>query len=349
MNLAIRVLEARMRAPVVSARQAVTARPLAVVTLTTADGTSGHGEAAPLASYDGVSIDDALAALEDCRAPLADSDAARPAEQAALLRACEQAAVLPQAVAAIDLALWDLAGRRVGEPVWQLLDGPREPPPIEVNATVAASDRAGAATEAGAARAAGFRCLKLKVGVGDDAGRLAAVRAAAGPEMRLRLDANGVWSPEEAVAALRMLAPAGIELCEEPVSGLDAIARVAEQTDVALALDETTAAPGAFDARACTAVCLKISRCGGISGVLDVARRARRAGYEIYLASTYDGPLGIAAALHAAAAIEPDRACGLATLPLFAERNDPFRSDRGRIALPTGPGLGDGLIDWYGA
>ena len=68
----------------------------------------------------------------------------------------------------------------------------------------------------------------------------------------------------------------------------------------------------------------------------------------MYLASTLDGPLGIAAALHAAAAIRPDRPCGLATLALFADREDPLPASGGRIGLPSGPGLGDGLSDWYG-
>ncbi len=78
--------------------------------------------------------------------------------------------MLPPAVAAIDMALWDLEGRRTGQPVWRLL-GARAAPPVEVNYTVAAADRAGAAGQASAAKAAGFRTVKAKVGIGDDAGR----------------------------------------------------------------------------------------------------------------------------------------------------------------------------------
>ena len=97
----------------------------------------------------------------------------------------------------------------------------------------------------------------------------------------------------------------------------------------------------------CQAVCLKIASCGGITGVVEAARQARAAGYEVYLASTLDGPLGIAAALHVAAVVRPSRACGLATLALFADREDPLPARDGRIAVPTGAGLGDGLISWY--
>ena len=230
--------------------------------------------------------------------------------------------------------------------MWHLL-GAKAAPQVEVNATIAAADRAGAATEAAAARAAGFRAIKLKAAVGDDAGRIAAVRAVAGPDMQIRLDANGAWSVPEAQAALRALAPAGVELCEEPVHGLEQMQELNATTDVPLAIDETTQEPGALDRRVCDAVCLKIARGGGISGVIEQARRARAAGYEVYLASTLDGPLGIAAALHAAAAIKPDRPCGLATLGVFADRTDPLPAASGRIAAPTGPGLGDDLLGWY--
>jgi L-Ala-D/L-Glu epimerase len=342
-KLAIELIEARLRAPFVSARTSVTARRLGLVSIEAADGTVGYGEAAPLEGYDAATLDDVLAALEDCREPLSQSDGE---DRDALLAECARRAVLPHATAAIDLALWDLAGRRARQPVWRLL-GATETPSVEVNATIAAPDRSGAVAEAAVAREAGFRTLKLKVGAGDDAGRVAAVRAFAGAEMEIRLDANGVWSVQEAAAVLAALAPAGIELCEEPVHGVAQTEELHAATDVPIAIDETTLEPGALDRRVCDAVCLKIARGGGITGVIDQARRARAAGYEVYLASTLDGPFGIAAALHAAAAIKPDRPCGLATLAVFADRGDPLAALRGRITAPTGRGLGDGLLGWY--
>lgn len=343
MKARIAPVSARLRPSFISAAGSVQRRELLLLRLEAADGHAGFGEAAPLPNYDGVTIEDCRAALEDCRGVLDDSDGA---EREPLLTECRRLAVLPQAVAAIDLALWDLAGRRSGQPVWRML-GAGDPASIEVNYTIAAVDRSGAAAEAGAARAAGFRTLKLKVGIGDDAGRLAAVRAAAGPEIAIRLDANGAWSVPDAAAALRTLAPAAIELCEEPVSGIEQIEELSRLVELPLAIDESSAAPGALDRRACDATCLKLSRWGGISGLLEAGRRAREAGYELYLASTLDGPLGIAAALHAAASIAPDRACGLATLPLFAGRADPLPAAAGRIAIPAGAGLGDGLHAWY--
>jgi L-alanine-DL-glutamate epimerase-like enolase superfamily enzyme len=342
-KIGISATTARFRAPFAAAYGVLAERPVLVLALEGDDGITGFGEAAPLEAYDGVSIDHVRAALEDCLPLLRES---HWAEHAGVLASCRELAVLPQALAAIDLALWDLAARRAREPVWRLL-GASGTPRVVVNRTIGATDRAGAAREAAEARAAGFPCVKVKVGVGDDAGRIAAVRAAGGPDLAIRIDANGSWSAEEAIAALGALAPAGIELCEEPTSGIEEIRRVAAASDVAIAIDETGAAPGALEERCCEAVCLKIARCGGISGLVEQAAQARSAGYDVYLASTFDGPLGIAAAVHAAAVIEPRLPSGLATLGLFAGRGDPLPVSAGRIAVPGGPGLGDGLAGWY--
>ncbi|MHB8658185.1 MAG: mandelate racemase/muconate lactonizing enzyme family protein [Solirubrobacteraceae bacterium] len=347
MKVRLELVQTRLRDPFQSAKAAVCGRPLLLLTLEGDDGVCGHGEAAPLQSYDGVGLDEVRAAIEDCRASLEHSDGTE-GDRHGLLAQCARRAVLPQALAAIDLALWDLAGQRAGLPVWRLL-GAVAAAPVDVNATIASADRMGASREAWQARQAGFACLKLKVGIGDDPGRLAAVRATAGPRTAIRLDANGAWSVPEALAALRVLGPAGIELCEEPVSGLEAIRSVAARAPVPVAIDESARLPGALEDRVCQAVCLKIAACGGISGLLQAARRARAVGYEIYLASTLDGPLGIAAALHAAAAIEPDRPCGLATLGRFQARTDPLPAVGGRISPPGGAGLGGkALLSWYG-
>jgi L-alanine-DL-glutamate epimerase-like enolase superfamily enzyme len=342
-------MSAAMRA-VAAAHGVLDARELVLVTLDAGGGRIGHGEAAPLESYDGVSLGDVLAALSDCRAELASAGAADvtdPTARRELLAACGRRAVLPQALAGIDLAVHDLAGRLTGRPAWRLLGAPA-PRPIALNWTVAAADRAGAAAEAAWARGNGFGIVKLKAGIGDDAGRVAAVRASGGAEMAIRLDANGAWSEEEAVRWLQVLAPAGIECCEEPVHGAEAIGRVASAVAVPVAIDESGRDPAALAARRCAAICLKVSRCGGIAGLLDAWRRARWLGYEVFLASTFDGPLGIAAALHAAAVIEPDRPCGLATLGLFADRPDPLDPVAGALLPPGGPGLGEGLLGWYG-
>jgi len=342
LRLSMQRRNARLRQPLETAHGTVTERELVVVTLTDEDGATGYGEAAPLQEYDGVSISRVEDALERYRLVLAGENA-KHMDAAQLIEACRRAEDLPQALAAIDIALWDRAGRRAGKPVAKLLtDNPASE--VAVNATIGATDRRGAAEQAQAATEEGFECVKLKVGTGDDAARVAAVRAATGTTTALRLDANGAWTVQEAIRAIEALAPAGLELVEEPTHGLQAIREVRERVSTRVAIDETAAEHGALGAGVADAVCLKISRCGGISGLLAAATLVRASGAEAYVASTLDGPLGVAAALHAAAALAsrgPVPACGLATLRMFEGAvEDELPVCKGRIALPSAPGLG---------
>jgi L-alanine-DL-glutamate epimerase-like enolase superfamily enzyme len=336
MDVDIASVKLRFARPVASAFGRLTERELLLVRLAGDDGIIGWGEAAPLEPYDGMPTSAVREALRRYVPLLTDAEDAPGAE---LLERCREAADVPQALAAIDMALWDRAGQREGVPVCELLvDDPD--PIVRVNATIAAEDRAGAAAAAERARREGFSCVKLTVGMGADAGRVAAVRAAAGPDMDLRLDANGAWGVEEAVRSIEALAPAGLELVEEPVHGVEALRQVRERVPVRIAMDETAGDPGSLHAAVADAVCLKISRCGGISGLLAQAALVRSTGAEVYLSSTYDGPLGIAAAVHCAAALRPEPANGLGTLELFSDDFSVLRLEQGRIPVPQEPGLG---------
>jgi L-Ala-D/L-Glu epimerase len=336
MEVRIASLILRFARPLETAYGDLHERELVLLRLRGGDGVVGWGEAAPLEPYDGVALDAVRDALQAYEPILRDGD---DMPGGALLDACRDAADLPQALAAVDLALWDRAGNREGRPVSALIT--EEPAQsVRVNATIAAEDRAGAAAAAAEAARAGYSCVKVKVGRGDDAGRVAAVRAAAGPQMELRLDANGAWSVEEAVATIEALAPAGLELVEEPVHGVEAMREVRDRVAVRVAMDETAAEPGSLTAAVADAVCLKVSRCGGISGLLAQAALVRASGADVYLSSTFDGPLGIAAAVHCAAALRPTAACGLGTLELFADELAVLSVTDGGIAVPEAPGLG---------
>jgi L-alanine-DL-glutamate epimerase-like enolase superfamily enzyme len=339
------VHDVRLAAPLRPAGGAPVLRPLVLFAVEDDDGLIGYGEAAPLEGYDGVSVERVLEALAAHTSEIqATSELPSVSD---VWAACAAADPLPQALAAVDLAMWDLMGRRAGKSVAELLGAP-EPEPVLVNATIAAVAPADAAVEAVVAARAGFSCLKVKVGTPDDRQRLQAVRDAVGPEMLLRVDANGAWTQLDAPERIKALSRFDIELFEEPVHGPTAIQAVARAVPSAsLAVDETAGdAIGMLERRACDSVCLKIAASGGITGLLHEAQAARDLRYKVYIASTLDGPLGIAAALHAAAVVKPDRHCGLATLDRF-DRPNPLTAVGGHMQVPTGPGLGSGLSDWY--
>lgn len=208
---------------------------------------------------------------------------------------------------------------------------------VAVNALVPAVDPSTAAGVAAEAVAGGARCVKVKVGDGDDAGRVAAVRDAVGSAVALRLDANGAWDVDTAVAVLGRLARFDIELVEQPVAGLDDLARVRRRSAVPLAADESVR--GVEDARrsrrlgAADAVVVKVQPLGGVTAAMDVAEAA---GVPAVVSSLYETSVGLAAGLALAAAL-PDLpyACGLGTAALLVGDvvSDPLVPVAGELAV----------------
>jgi L-alanine-DL-glutamate epimerase-like enolase superfamily enzyme len=249
------------------------------------------------------------------------------------------------AKAAIEMAILDLAGKASGRPLHDLL-GIERAEPVRCNATLVAGTPDEVAADAERWAADGFSSFKLKLGTGDDVAQVRAVRETLGPEARIRVDANGAWSVEEALGVLRMIEPLDIELVEQPVGDRRAMAAVARATSIPVAADETVSS--AKDARQAASageadlVTVKLAKVGGIGESNGIASHL-----PIYLSSALDGPLGIAAAAHAAQALEftgPAAALahGLATQRLFAATTATAQCELtgGELGLPSGPGLG---------
>jgi len=138
----------RFGTPIVTAYGTLAERELLELHIEDADGICGHGEAAPLEPYDGVSLQRVRAALEGYATVLEEHDELPSGD---LLDACRLVADVPQALAAVDMALWERAGRRAGLPVAALLSD-TVLDAVCVNATIGAQDRAGAAAAAEAVR-----------------------------------------------------------------------------------------------------------------------------------------------------------------------------------------------------
>ena len=194
---------------------------------------------------------------------------------------------------------------------------------VPVNALVPAVDAATAEGLAAEAAAAGMATVKVKVGGGplaDDADRVAAVRSALGPAGRIRLDANGAWDTDSAVAAIERLAAFDLELVEQPVADLGDLARVRRRVAVPVAADESLRSLG--DARrlaaldAADVVVVKVQPLGGVRTALRVIEAA---GVPAVVSSLYETSIGLAAGVALAAALpELPFACGLGTGALLA-------------------------------
>lgn len=313
-------LRVPLRRPFMTANGVLAERELVVVRLEDDDGTPGWGEAAPLEPYDGVSVDAVWAALAD----------GPPARDAPL-----------QARTAWELSELDLQARRRGRALGEVgADA------IPVNRTLPAGPPEEVAAAAAEAARRGFSCFKLKVGLPDDIERVAAVRAAIGDWPALRVDANGAWSVEEAVARIGELARFDLELVEQPCATLEGLAAVRARCELAIAADEPirTAADvrRAAELGACDVVNVKLAGSGGFMPARDALRAAEEAGMGGWLSSTFDGPWAISAALQLAAQERIPLACGLATLDLFGPPlAHLLRQPRqGLLDVPSGPGLG---------
>ncbi len=193
-------------------------------------------------------------------------------------------AITSLALAAIDTALWDLRARRVGLPLWKLAGGAQ--PRVPVYTTEGGWLQLPVATlvqETIAAKAAGFRGAKLKVGkphVSEDVARLAAVREAVGEGFELMVDANQAFTVSEAIRRARAFERFNLAWLEEPLPAEDLGGHVelAAHTGIPIAVGESLYAPAHFreylERGACSIVQADCARIGGITPWLKVAHLA---------------------------------------------------------------------------
>ena len=267
----------------------------------------------------------------------------------------------PAAVASVrcglDTAVCDVLSQGAGLPVALWLAG-QAAEAVPVNATVALPDALSAAEAAARARALGFPCVKLKVGMAGDVDeereRVSGVRNAIGERLRLRLDANGAWDEEQAIATIRALEPYDLELVEQPVASgnLQAMRRVWKAVYTPVAADEDVsdleAATHVLRAGAAQMLVIKPMVVGGLRTARKIIEDAQSQGVTCIVTTSIDSGIGIAAALHLAATLpSPVPACGLATGDLLTTDLlvSPLAIRGGCMQRPDTPGLGVRLDD----
>jgi o-succinylbenzoate synthase len=336
--------------PLKTSRATYAAREGFVVHLRDEAGRLGQGEAMPLPEFGTESPSACEQALSEHLSTLRGREVPETLE--GLTEHLGLRSEHPAARHAVEQALLDLMSQRRGLPLSHLLSvEAREE--VRVNALLGAASPEALAEEARQAVAEGYETLKIKVAgrpVAEDVARLSSVREAVGPDVRLRVDANGAWTESEAGPALDELGRFHLELCEQPVAAEDheALARLNTRAPCPLAADESLSVPGAVSALldntpTVSILVLKPMVLGGLLPTLALAREAARKGLDAYVTSSLDGVVARAGAAHLGAALPSGRyASGLGVGHLFSNEpeNHPFRPVQGRIRLPRTPGLG---------
>ena len=252
---------------------------------------------------------------------------------------------MAQIIAGADIALWDLAARRAGLPLWKMLGGSAT---VEVYAS--GLNPTNPERLAGEKLQEGYRAFKLKVGFGKelDCSNLRALRALLGP-LPLMADANQAWDPEAARAMSAALAEFTPLWLEEPIAAdqpLPVWQQLARDTKIPLAAGENLRGTEAFDAAleagAFGVIQPDLGKWGGFSGGIGVGKKALARGV-MFCPHWLGGGVGLAASLHLKAAIggpgfvevdaNPNPLRELGVIPAF-------RVEEGTITLNDIPGLG---------
>ncbi|TQF83097.1 cycloisomerase [Elioraea sp. Yellowstone] len=320
-----------------------------ILRLLTADGIEGLGEAAPWAPF-GNTADTTAAAIDGpLRAVVEGADATRIA---ALVEAMDHALIgHPEAKAAVEMALWDIAGKRLGVPVHALLGGAvRETIPLSFS--IADPDFAADLDRARAMAGQGIGIFKVKTGFlthADDLDRLSALRETC-PAADIRADYNQGLAPEEALRLCRDLDPLGLGFIEQPVRrGQERVlALIAAALDTPVMADESVySAREMLDcAQAGWADCvsIKLMKAGGILRAREADAVATAAGIPTYGGTLWEGGIALAAAAHLIAASPNIRLGCEFYMPRYVLARDvtaePFPYEGGAVRVPDGPGLG---------
>jgi o-succinylbenzoate synthase len=357
-RLELRPFRLRLRQPLRTAGATYQERWGVEVRVVDDAGQVGRGEATPLPAFGTETLEACQRALEEAGSALGGAKApANVEEVTALLSAWGGGTRACAARHGVELGLLDLLAQTRGVPVARLLcEAPR--PWVRVNALLTGASPRALADEARAAAEAGFRVVKMKVGASasrDELERVRAVRGAVGEGVEIRLDANGAWTKEGALAALSALGELRPELCEQPVPAADveALRDLRWRVPVRLAADEAVADPAAHplllgegaEEPAVDALVLKPMVLGGLLPALALAHRAHARDVDAYVTSALDGPVARLGALHLAASLPSHTyASGLAIGALLdpggASEPEALRVEGGKLKLPGSPGLG---------
>ena len=346
------------KTPFKTAKATLTHRESIIVEVTDHAGRTGLGEcvAFPTDWYLPETLDQDARILHDVLAPIVLREAfLHPSEASAAFAAVPEAKAFPLACGALEPALWDLYGKIVGKPLWQLIGGAADAATAGASASVQAGAAIGlgsAVETAAAARRcaeAGYKRVKLKVKPGTALACAQAVRAAL-PDMMITLDANQSFSEREA-EELRGLDGLNVAWIEEPLDPrrlppvgptdlFSRLARLQRTLRTPICLDESIVRPEdlsrALAQLELRCYALKLGKCGGVQPALDFVQMARKRGIEVWMGGMYD--TGVSRRLHAAfetlSAVGAPGDIGATARYFSCDITDPpYTAERGMVTL----------------
>lgn len=331
------------------------ARPSVLVRLTDADGVQGLGEAVPVESWTYETVESVESTLRGylAGAVLGADPADLPEVHARMEHAIRPSFSVGQPLckAAIDLACYDLWGKRAGQPVAALLGGAKKTE-IRLSWTVNAAslDKAAQSLEQG--RALGYDSFNIKLGAPQTpAYDLELVRLVHAFEPRGFHwgDANTSYDLGTALAQAPKLAALGLQALESPLppNRIRDYQRLRRQAALPILMDEGIVSPveveefialGMFDG-----IAMKVARCGGLWHASRIVRLLEEHGLKLFGSGLTDPGLSLAASIHLFAWAGLDRPAALNGPQFLAERgtsDEQFRATRDSVRVPAGPGLG---------
>ncbi len=329
---------------------------LMLVRVHSSDGIVGVGEGTTIGglAYGGESPESMKTNIDCWVAPLMlGQDATRV--QALMVRISRMVRENRFAKSAVETALLDAQGKRLGLPVSELLGGRRRDR-LPVAWTLASGDTARDIAEAEQMLdQRRHRVFKLKIGtraIRDDIAHVAAIKSALGGRASVRVDVNMAWSETDAAFGMAALADAGCELVEQPVAATAALTRLVRRFPVALMADESLTGPeSAFElarVHGADVFAVKLEQSGGAFNALRVAAIADAAGIGLYGGTMLEGAVGTVISAHAFATFARLQWGTELFGPLLLTEDiltEPLDYSDFELTVPAGPGLGVTLDD----
>lgn len=343
--------------PHVLAMATMQSQAMVIVRLRDADGIEGIGEGTTIGglSYGEESPESIKSAIETYIVPVLQScDISRVGATMASVESNVRGNRF--AKCAVETALLDMAGKRLGVPVSELIGGGRVRESLPVAWTLASGDTSRDIAEGEEMlQRRRHRIFKLKIGkrdVRDDVKHVGAICKALGDRASVRVDVNQNWSEAQAKLGMAMLRDVGCELVEQPVAGDDlaAMARLATGQVVPLMADEALHGPRSAHriaaAGAAGVFALKIAQSGGLFAAAEVAAIGSAAGLGLYGGTMLEGGVGTAASAHVFSTVR-NLAWGTELFgPLLQSEEilaTPLSYADFSLKVPNGPGLGVSL------